>query len=481
MNDNVVDLDFPLVQLSEKDRWTVRDAFEGTMVLGGTGSGKTSGSGHTFANAFLQAGFGGLVLTAKPDELAEWRNWASACGREDQLLVVHPAEPWYFDFMEYEARRDNGSDTQTMVSLFMLIIEIANEGSIQSQETYWLLALRQMLRNAIDMLKCAGELITVETLYRLIVSAPTSVSRLGSEDWQQDSYCFRCLNTATDQYEALTDLSDGTQKPMHFDDFDIAFLYWTNEFPNLAEKTRSIIVSMFTTTADAFLRGTLKRLFVTDHNKRPAPPELARQGAIIVMDLNIKEHEDVGRIAQGVYKLMFQKANERQVASDSTPGVFLYADECQFFLNSYDLAFQQTARSSRIASFYLSQTLSNFHVGLGERGEQKANALLGNLSTKIFHANPDTTTNEWSAKLIGEDWSLQSSSTSSFDQQDEARMSTNLSEQRRYIIEPIAFTQLQRGGQPYDYTVSALMHQVGRTWSTGNNYLEVFFQQSQSQ
>jgi len=471
---NEIDLDTPLVQLSEQDSWTVRDSFEGTMVFGGTGSGKTSGSGHTFANAFLKAGYGGLVLTAKPDEIREWREWTKACGREDQLVVIHPAKSYYFDFMEYEARRQNGSDTQTMVSLFMLIIEIANEGSIQSKETYWLLALRQMLRNTIDVLKCSGELITVETMYRLIVSAPTSISRLGSSDWQKESYCFKCLNKAADNFENIT---DSLNKEVHFDDFDIAFIYWTNEFPNLAEKTRSIIVSMFTTTADAFLRGNLKRIFVTDKNKHPAPPELARQGAIIIMDLNIKDHEDVGRIAQGVYKLMYQKANERTANSDTTAGVFLYSDECQFFLNSYDLQFQQTARSSRVASFYLSQNLSNFHVSLGEQGEQKANSLLGNLSTKIFHANPDTTTNEWSARIFGEDWSLQSSTSSSFDPQDEARMSTNVSEQKRHIIEPIEFTFLQRGGKHYDYTVSALIHQVGRTWSTGNNFIEAFFKQ----
>jgi len=477
MSARVIDLDSPLVQLSEHDSWTVRDAFEGTMVFGGTGSGKTSGSGHTFANAFLNAGFGGLVLTAKPEELGEWREWAKACGREDQLVVIHPAKSYYFDFMEYEAKRLNGSDTQTMVSLFMLIIEIANEGSLQSKESYWLLALRQMLRNTIDILKCAGELITIETMYRLIVTAPTSIARLGASDWQQESYCFKCLNKATDHFEQVADSNESSDKAIHFDDFDIAFIYWTNEFPNLAEKTRSIIVSMFTTTADTFLRGNLKRIFVTDKNKQPAPPEIARQGAIIVMDLDIKNYEDVGRIAQSVYKLMFQKASERNITSDAAPGLFLYSDECQFFLNSYDLPFQQTARSSRVASFYLSQNISNFHVSLGERGEQKANSLLGNLSTKIFHANSDTATNDWSAKIFGEDWSLQSSSSSSFDPNDEARMSSNVSEQKRHIIEPIEFSFLQRGGKQHDYTVSALIHQVGRTWSTGSNFLETFFKQ----
>jgi len=56
----MIDLDTPLVMLSEDDPWTIRDSFEGLQMLGGTGAGKTS-SAKIFAMAFLNAGFGGLV------------------------------------------------------------------------------------------------------------------------------------------------------------------------------------------------------------------------------------------------------------------------------------------------------------------------------------------------------------------------------------------------------------------------------------
>ena len=41
--------------------------FTGFQIFGGTGSGKTSGSGSFIASAMLASGFGGLVLTFKPD------------------------------------------------------------------------------------------------------------------------------------------------------------------------------------------------------------------------------------------------------------------------------------------------------------------------------------------------------------------------------------------------------------------------------
>lgn len=471
---NDSDLDRNLVMFTEYDGMTLRQLFEGTLTLGTSGSAKTSTTAHMFAHAFMDAGFGGLVLTAKVEEKNQWRQWARECGRENDLVIFKPTNPYYFDIMEWEAKRQDGSDTETVVGLFMVIIEIANGGAIQSKESYWILSLRSMLRSTVDILKCSGQTVSIENMYHLIITAPTSISRLGSGDFQKDSFCFKCLNTATDNFERLE--GSGNRED-HFDDFDISFKYWTYEFPNLAEKTRSIIVSMFTTTADAFLRGNLKRLFNTDPRRQEALPELARQGKIIILDLPIKKYEQTGVIAQGVYKLCFQKAMERERVTSRTPNVFLFADECQFTLTSYEDSFQTTARSSRIATFYLTQSISNLHLNLGDKAEQRTKSLLTNLGTKIFHAQVDDETNLFASKLIGEDWSLQSTSSSSFNQDDTGQLSTSFAQQRRFLLEPITFSRLLRGGAHNEYIASAIVHQVGRIWSTEENFLEVFMKQ----
>jgi hypothetical protein len=56
-------LDEPLfyVDLTKKNYVTVRQAFGGISIFGGTGSGKTSGSGKIIALAMLDKGWGGLV------------------------------------------------------------------------------------------------------------------------------------------------------------------------------------------------------------------------------------------------------------------------------------------------------------------------------------------------------------------------------------------------------------------------------------
>lgn len=468
------DLDRNLVMFNEYDGITLRQCFEGMITFGTSGSAKTSTTAHMFAHAFMDSGFGGLVLTAKVNEKDQWREWARECGREQDLEIFKPTNPVFYNCIERIAKHQKQGDTEAIVSLIEVIVEIANGGSIQTQESYWKISMKMMMSNAIDMLKCAGEVVSFENMYRFIVTAPTSISRLGSGEFQKDSYCFKCLSAATDNYEAI---ENSENIGVHFEDFDIAFTYWTNEFPNLAEKTRSIIVSMFTGSVNSFLRGHLKKLFNTDLHRQEVAPELARQGKIIILDLPIKAHEKTGIIAQGVYKLCFQKAMEREIVTPQTPNVFLFADEAHFTLTSYEDSFQTTARSSRIATFYLTQSLSNLELNLGDNAEKRAKSLLTNLGTKIFHAQVDEDTNLWASKLIGEDWSLQSSSSSSFTHEENGQLSTSLSEQRRFLLEPLAFTRLLRGGAPNDYIASAFVHQVGRTWSTGENFLEVFMKQ----
>ena len=471
---NNSDLDRNLVMFNEYDGITLRQLFEGVIAFGTSGSAKTSTTAHMFAHAFMDSGFGGLVLTAKVEEKDQWLEWAIECDREQDLVIFKPANPVFYNCIERVAKNQAKGDTEAVVGLIEVIVEIANGGSIQTQESYWKISMKMMMSNAIDMLKCAGEVVSFENMYRFIVTAPTSVSRLGSGDFQKESYCFICLSTATDNYEKVENSND---KETHFEDFDIAFTYWTYEFPNLAEKTRSIIVSMFTGSVNSFLRGHLKKLFNSDLQRQEVAPELARQGKIIILDLPIKEHEKTGIIGQGVYKLCFQKAMEREKVTPQTPNVFLFADEAHFTLTSYEDSFQTTARSSRIATFYLTQGLSNLELNLGDNAEKRAKSLLTNLGTKIFHAQVDEETNLWASKLIGEDWALQSSSSSSFNQEDIGQISTSLSDSRRFIVEPIVFSKLLRGGTPNDYIASAIVHQVGRTWSTEENFLEVFMKQ----
>jgi hypothetical protein len=325
--------------------WSLADAFEGMQIFGGTGSGKSSGSGQAVARAFLEANLGGLVLTAKPDEVLSWKDYAKASGREEDLLIVDEQSSYRFNFLRYEFQRDGSGTghTENLVNLFCAVLESADkrQGQGGGNDSYWQRTLKQLLRNAIDLAILAADDVDLPSLYRIISSAPRSIAEATDEAWQNRSACFALLEHA----------KDNTKQKDRETDYELTRDYWLLEFPNLAPETRSVIVSTFTSMADCFLRGLLRKLFCTDLNFKP---EDSFAGKIIILNLPIKQYNELGQFAQVLFKFIWQRAVERRIppgisrkeAELKIRPVFLWADESQFFANSYDAMFQSTDRKS---------------------------------------------------------------------------------------------------------------------------------------
>jgi len=200
----------------------------------------------------------------------------------------------------------------------------------------------------------------------------------------------------------------------------------------LNEKTRSIITFSFTGLADVFLRGDLRELFTTSTN---IFPEFTHNGAVILLDLPVHEYGKTGQFVQSIFKYVWQKATERRTKSEDMTPVFLWADEAQFFINSHDVKFQTTARSSRACTVYLTQNLPNYISALGEN---LTYSLLGNLQTKIFHQNSETKTNKYASEIIGQNWQdiLTTSSNKNPDKDLSSSRGTSFNEQVQYQILP---------------------------------------------
>ncbi len=448
--------------------WSLADAFEGLQVFGATGSGKSSGSGQAVARAFLEANLGGLVLTAKPDEVLSWRQYAAATGRETDLLIVEEGSPHRFNFLRYETQREGagGGHTENLVNLFCAVLESSERrhGQTGGNDSYWQRTLKQLLRSAVDLAVLATEEVDLPSLYRIIASAPRSTAEAADEKWQQGSACFALLEHSRDRAKAK-----GRET-----DWELTRDYWLLEFPGLAPETRSVIVSTFTSMADCFLRGLLRKLFCTDLN---FTPEDSFDGKIIILNLPVKQYNELGQFAQVLFKFIWQRAVERRI----TPGisrsdaeklvrpVFLWADESQFFATSHDAMFQSTARSSRACTVYLTQNLPSYHAAFGG-GDAKAgvDAFLGNLQTKIFHANGDPTTNNWAADSIGRTRQLQlyGGQSEGMNARGAAGMNQNAGGSMvfEYLVQPQEFTALKTGGPASKFEVESVIFQAGRQW-----------------
>ncbi|RKR84196.1 TraM-binding TraD/TraG-like protein [Mucilaginibacter gracilis] len=465
-------LDHIIYSFNNEEHFTIGNACEGVQIFGGIGSGKTSGSGEALARAFLKSGFGGLVLCAKKDVLDDWKRYAQETGRADQLLVFDGSGNFVFPFLQYEIEREGegAGYTDNLVRLFTTIYE-AIDRSVKSEgsDPYWERAMQQLLRNTIDLCMIARGIVSVPLIRDVILSAPVSVAQIDTDEWKNKSLCWKLLLEGYGR-----DLDKWARH-----DFDSTASFWLEEYPNLAEKTRSSILSTLTTMMDIFLRRPFRMLFseMPDDRRKIAYPELTHKGVIIVLNLPVKEFGEAGRAAQVVYKYLWQQAVERRATTNKTVPVFLWVDEAQNFVTEYDMQFQATARSTRACTVYLTQNLPNYYAIMGgSQSKYRVDSLLGNLQTKIWHANSDPTTNEQAAETIGRSWQFRQTSGESYGA-DFFNMSSGKNESFDYDVPPQAFTKLRKGGTLNDKIVEAIVFQNGRIWNNNQTHLLAQFKQ----
>ncbi len=472
------DLSTPLLQFSENDFWDIEAACQGIQVYGSTGSGKSTGAVAAICKAFLDAGFGGLFLIVKNSDRETYEGYCRKSGRLRDLMVFGPNENLRFNALDAELqRRDEGAGlTSNIVALLSTLLEVSERNSRQGGDDsgYWKRANRQLMTNAVDLLVMAKGRIGVPELYRLAVSAPVSPEQLVSEDWKKQSFCFECLREA-----------DAKPKtPQQEADFELVADYFALEWANLSERTRSVILSTFTSMLDVLNRGVVRELMSASVSN--VTPEMTQDGKLILIDLPVKVFGEVGVFVQVMWKFLLQRAQERRDVRKNFRPVFIVCDESHLLTVSSDQVFQTTARSSRTAVLYATQSISNYLAALGDKAEHEVHSLLGNLQTKIFHQQADIKTNAYAAELIGRTRQFMVNSSSSRQPSDlfgsmfgqsPSQCTAGVTECFEWEVQPTTFATLRKGGPP-DWLVDAIVYQGGRRFSaTGRPWMPVTFRQ----
>ena len=492
----VSDLDTPLLMFSERDIWTLRDAAEGVLITGGIGSGKSSGSGATLFKSYLRAGFGGIVCCANIDEVERWRGYCEETGRLQSLIVIDKSLTERFNFLEYQMTVGRGSVFEAV----RVLLDILNaaEGRIEEggdgKDQFWQQTLKEILGKTLAPLWAAYGRITLPEIMRFILDRPKSEKDLGDDAWQETSFWAQTIARVAD---------NPTHEPYR-DDIKPVVDYWTNTLMTGDARTTGNIIQTLTARLDPFTSGDLRRLFTTTTT---VVPEMTFEGAVIVLDLSAHEWGEEGILAQHIFKTMWQRAIQRRPKTATARPCFLAADECQYFLAAADQQFQSTSRACRALTVYLTQNLPGVYAKIGgNRAQDVADALLGNLATKFFHAQPDPRTAEWAANMIGkavvwrenvgENESINSgkggnssssgggmgqkgqvSSGSSWQIGRGQGTSRGASQTVDYRLQPSHFSTLLKGGGP-ERMSEAVIFQAGRVFAyTGSTWTPALFRQ----
>jgi hypothetical protein len=494
------DLDTPMLKFrgdNPIDYWTIRQSFEGTIITGSVGSGKTSGSGRLLAIKFLEAGFGGLVLVAKTDEKQLFIDYCKEANRSEDLIVIEPGGKHRFNFLEYEAlsKGTKRSLTSNIVDVLKTVLKASQEKSSgKTDDAFWETSTDLMLFNICDLCKLAYNRVTVQDIYEIAQSIPHDVGDL-TNDAFKDLGFVKALNAAN---KRVSDKLDAWERKFSLDDLaalhekDTYATRASNEIPEfrtlnyiedffkdyfipLNEKTRSIIEFSLIGFLFRFLREPVFSLFCNE--KSTIEPEDCLKGKIILVNLPVKTFDKVGRDAQIMFKYIWQRAMERRDPALGTRPVFLWSDEAQNFIHEHDATYQATARSSRIATVLITQNLANFYANMGgERSKHRVMSLLGTLNTKIFHGNADVETNQYASALIG-DYQIEKTSVGSNVGVENISRSTNTTTEYDRLVRPEMFASLKTGGPCNDFIVEGYFYRQGNPFSTGRNIIKAKFNQ----
>jgi len=495
-------LEFPLIQTPSSSSqtgtqpWTVRHAVEGTQIFGGIGSGKTSGSGRMIAIRFLNAGFGGLVLTVKSEEKEMWEEYCAITNRTDDLIVIEPGGNHRFNFLEYESQNADGSEalTENIVDVLKTVIrasEAADQG--KSDDSFWETALDMLIFNVIDLCKMANGRVTLQELYDIVLSLPKVKDTASLKDMDKTKAFFKAFTKAhskaidaiNDREAYLTRVHGSATHIMLTEEemlelpearlFKFLDLFFLETFKNLSEKTRSIIEFTFSGFLFRLLREPVFSLFCKGTST--ITPEDSIKGKIILVNLPVKKFNKVGRDCQILFKYIWQRAMEKRKVAENSRPVFLWSDEAQNFLHEHDANYQATARSSKIATVYISQNLPNYHARMGgAKSEYLVQGFLGTLGTKIFHANADIETNKYASELIGETM-MDKESVSTSSTNGTVTSSHTVNREFERTIKPEEFARLNTGGERNNYKVQGILHRQGDAVNGNRSFVKMIFDQ----
>ena len=472
------DLSAEVLRVATSCPVSVGQVCQGVQIWGSTGSGKSSGSVSAFARAYLRAGFGGLFLTAKREDCETYQRWAREEGRGDDVLVFSPdTDRLRYNFIDAELA-DRGNPVGLVEGLTALLMTVAEllqgpqSGGGRENDHYFKAMSERLARNCILVLYLARGRVAVPDLLRFLSSCARTGEEARSQTWQSESYCFQSLTLAekAPKNESLRA------------DLDLAVSFLLREWTEMGSRSRASVETTLTAAVDLLSRGAARDLLSAPSVN--VTPQMCHEGAIVIADFPVLVYSDIGRLIQVVLKFCWQRAhNRRDVGRNPRPN-FIVADESHLVSVAADQAFQTTARSSRTAVLYATQSISNYLEVFGERAEPRVHSLLGNLQTQVFHQQTDIKTIHYLQELVGKTRQYSLSGSTSGDGDWIAPLlgmggrssSCGFQEHWEHDLQASDVNSLAKGGPP-DWIVEAILYQGGSRFPNGRTWMPVTFRQ----
>ncbi len=480
-----------------KDTLTERESHGSALVLGEIGSGKTSGFSSQLFDSYLKCGYGGIVLSVKKESGKQMLEKIRRSGRK--VIHFHNGSKLAFNPFEYELlRQGDGSKeinnlTNLIVMLSILLSNFKSGGTGgKNEDRFWQLAMERMVNRAISLLQLADLSVTLDNINSIVSNCFTEddahkysdiwsvlLDENTTEERKKEVFTRYRKWVNSNFFLYVFDKANSRKNLSEEENYQMRQVgdYFTDQFPKLASKTKTIVLETFYGITEAWNSPMLRRHFGAGVSEELLPENTYQNGDIVLVDFSIKEFGISGIFANAIYKYIWQTAMERRtVSEESNPkSVFLWVDEAHSLINpNYDNLFQSTARESMVATVYITQTINSLIGAFGsDNADNKAKSLIANLGLKVFCANSDYDTNEFAANMIGKHFT--DTNSVSFDHEKNARHS--YSQEYHFKVAPDHYSLLKTGSPSNNFKVESILFKAGKQWADGRNFLAAGFDQ----
>ena len=384
-----------LLKLAPNDCWRVSDALMHLLVLGTTGSGKTSTTIKYAIKSMLYVGFGLISLTAKSEDAAMFKSLCQQARRSASVIEITDTAG-EFNFLAWELARTR--NINAVIDLLDHAIDmVRTSGPSQGKlgDEFWSASKTAMLRATIPVIYAATGTVRIDDVLAFIRSAPSSPEQMKDPQWQCQAAFYHLFSMAAARLEAgpIPGFDDAVAAR--------AIAYWRDDISRLDAKTAGNIRITLTTALSRFEHGFLKRMFCSGVS---VVPELLFHGAIILLNFPVQVHGEDAAIGQKLWKFCTQRACLSRNALDARQSqipVGIIADECHNFLHQ-DAEFLAQCRSSLVSVVFATQSFPTIRAKIGgDAPHDRAEHLISNFNTVVLHSSACPTTNDWFSRKIG--------------------------------------------------------------------------------
>ncbi len=400
--------------VKEKPEWLIMDKYglyTGLIILGATGTGKTSACAYPFLDQLArykrdepEERIGGLILDVKGDFWNEASLILKRNGRESDIVIIEPGSGYYFNPVNYPHL-----DSKIIAERLYSVLENMNSNDGR-QDSFWKDKSINLLSHSINLVRSCMGYATLSDVYEMISDEIELKNLLG--------YAENLIKTYSKTGRGRDNQTSGRDLNSDLNEIKLSAAYFNgSDYAGLDERTKTIIKSESLRVCSDFIKPVFKNAFCAPAEKINFTgfQDAVNKGKIVILNMPESKYGLTGKIIGIMLKLDYFRTVLNRVymslidksVNVERPVLFL-CDEYQNYVTSGDIEsdaeFFARCRQSKAINIVLSQSYSSLKLKLGS--EEKLNSLIGNIRSSIWLSLSDDYSKEKASKICDKEYKL---------------------------------------------------------------------------